>query len=99
MIDGTYTVRAKTPLGKQKGTLAITTEGDRCHALLKLGDKTKALEGPLSGNNATFNGMVKLPFPIGKTDFTIDGTVDGDKLKGVCHTKKFHFDIEGERIA
>ena len=99
MVDGIYDVRAKTPLGKKKGQLAITSEGDICHAVLSIAGKTKELQGPLSGNATTFTGTVKLPFPIGKVDFTIDGTIEGDRLVGVCRTKKFHFDIHGERVA
>ena len=99
MVDGTYTVRAKTPVGKHDGTIKITSAGDTCQGVLTLGGKTKVLEGPLNGNTASFAGTVKMPFPIGKVDFTIEGVIDGDTLKGVCRTKKFHFDIDGERIA
>lgn len=99
MIDGTYAVEAKTPLGKQGGQIVLATEGDVCTADLSIAGKTKRLEGTLSGEEVTFTGSIKLPFPIGEQDFVLTGTVEGDDLKGVCTTKKLKFDITGTRVA
>ncbi len=98
MIDGTYTVGAKTPLGKKGGQLVLVTEGDACHADLTIAGKTKRLEGTISGEDVTFTGSVHLPFPIGNQDFVLTGTVKGDELTGVCRTKKFKFDVSGTRV-
>lgn len=97
MIDGTYTVEAKTPLGKRGGQLVMTTEGDVCTADLSIAGKTKRLLGTLDGENVTFEGKIHLPFPIGNVNWTLTGTVEGDELKGVCRTKKFSFDVHGTR--
>ena len=97
MIDGTYDVTAKTPLGKKAGTLVLVTNGDVCEADLTVAGKTKHLEGTMSGQEVTFEGTVKLPFPIGKVNYTLVGTVEGDELVGTCKTKKFSFDIQGMR--
>ena len=99
MIDGTYDVKAKTPLGKRGGNLVLKTEGDRCDAALTIAGKTKHLSGTLNGDVVTFTGNVHLPFPIGKVDYVLDGTVVGDELKGVCRTKKFKFDVMGTRVS
>lgn len=97
MIDGTYEVKAKTPLGKKAGTLVLVTSGDTCEADLTIKKKTKHLEGTINGEEVTFVGKVKLPFPIGKVNYELVGTVEGDDLVGVCKTKKFSFDIHGTR--
>lgn len=99
MLDGTYDVKAKTPLGKKQGTLVLATEGDVCHADLSIIGMNKHLVGTINGQEVTFEGTVNLPFPIGKTNFTLTGTVEGDVLSGVCKTKKFSFDVSGTRIS
>ena len=99
MIDGTYNVKAKTPLGKKDGTLMLVTEGDACNAELKVAGKTAHLTGVIEGENLSFEGETKLPFPLGKVKYTLVGTVEGDTLQGVCKTKKFSFDINGARVS
>ena len=95
MIDGTYAVEAKTPMGKKDGQLVLATEGSTCIADLTIAGKTKRLQGTLDGENVTFEGSVHLP--VGNVDFTLTGTVVGDELKGVCKAKKFNFDVHGVR--
>lgn len=99
MIDGTYDVSAKTPLGKKKGTIVLAADGDVCNAKLTIMGKTKDLKGSIAGEEVTFEGNVSLPFPIGKVDYVLTGTVEGDDLSGVCKTKKFKFDVNGTRVA
>ena len=99
MIDGTYDVKAKTPLGKKKGTLILTTNGETCEADLTIAGKTKHLTGTLEGETVTFTGSVHLPFPLGNVEYTLSGTVTEDTLSGTCRTKKFSFDVEGTRVA
>lgn len=98
MIDGTYNVKAKTPLGSREGTIVLVTDGSTCVADLTIAGKTAHLTGVLEGETVTFDGTVKMPFPIGKVDYTLSGTVEGDELKGVCRTKKFSFDVLGSRV-
>ncbi len=98
MIDGTYAVLAKTPLGKRKGHLVLATEGDVCYADLTVAGKTKRLEGTLEGEDVTFEGNVRMPFPFGKVAYVLSGTVVGDELNGVCRAKKFAFDVNGTRV-
>jgi hypothetical protein len=99
LIDGTYAVEARTPLGSKSGTLVLASDGDACTADLTVAGKTKRLDGVLEGDVATFGGSVKLPFPFGRLDFTLSGGVVGDVLTGICSTKKFSFDVSGRRIA
>ena len=98
MIDGTYQVEAKTPLGKKKGAVVLQTSDDACIADLQVKKKTKRLEGKLQDELVTFTGDVKLPRPFGKVNFVLAGTVVGDDLFGVCRTKKFSFDVMGTRV-
>lgn len=99
MLDGMYEVIAKTPLGKKKGEILMVTQGDQCVADLTVAGKTKRLTGTVEGEVVTFTGSVNMPFPFGKQEFTLSGTVNGDNLTGECRTKKFHFGVSGTRIA
>ncbi len=99
MIDGTYEVEAKTPLGKRRGDLVMVTEGDVCKATLSIAGKQANLVGSIADDEVSFEGSVKLPFPIGKVAYVLTGTVTGDVLSGVCRTKKFSFDVNGTRVA
>lgn len=77
----------------------LATEGNECHADLSIIGKTKHLVGTIDGQEVTFEGSINMPFPIGKTNFTLTGTVEGDVLTGVCKTKKFSFDVNGTRVS
>lgn len=99
MIDGTYNVQAKTPLGKKAGTLILTTDQSNCNAELSIAGKTTHLVGTIDGELVTFTGKVKLPFPIGEVSYTLEGSVEGDDLKGVCRYKKASFEVSGTRCA
>lgn len=99
MLDGVYEVEAKTPLGKKSGQLILATSGDVCAAELSIAGKTARLEGTIDGTEVTFEGDVRLPFPLGNVRYVLTGTVEGDELTGVCRTKKFSFDVHGVRVA
>ncbi|MDO4806762.1 MAG: hypothetical protein Q4A07_05885 [Coriobacteriales bacterium] len=99
MIDGTYNVSARTPLGAKAGTLVMATNGTTCDADLTIAGKTKHLVGSIDGETVTFEGSIHLPFPIGNVRYVLSGTVKGDTLSGTCRTKKFSFDVQGTRVA
>ena len=99
MIDGTYEVSAKTPLGAKKGRLVLATSGEECTADLSIAGKTKRLVGTIDGDAVVFEGSVKMPFPFGKVNYVLAGSVVGDELVGLCRTKKFSFDVTGMRVA
>lgn len=99
MIDGTYAVEAKTPLGVQQGTLVLSTDQDVCNAELNLAGKTAHAQGDVQGDAVTFTGSIKLPFPIGSVDYVLSGTVEGDALQATFSAKKFTFDVTGTRVA
>lgn len=99
MIDGTYQFNSKTPLGKQKGTIEIATDGPVAAATINAAGKSKHLTGTLDGNKATFAAEVKLPFPFGKLKFNIDGEVVGEELLARVSTKRFKFNVTGTKVA
>lgn len=99
MLDGTYEIATKTPLGTYNGTIVLVTEGQTCNADLSIAGKTAKLVGVLNGEEVTFEGTADLPFPLGKTDYTLVGTVVGDDLSGTFNSKRLKFDVTGKRVA
>ena len=99
MIDGTYDIKAKTPLGKKSGRLVLTTNDTQCEASLEMLNKKTRSMGTVDGDNLVFTGTVNLPFPLGKVNYELTGTVKGDDLEGVFKSKKFTFDVTGIRVA
>lgn len=98
MIDGTYDVEAKTPLGTRRGRVVLATSGTECSADLSVDGKTKRLVGTIEGDTVVFEGSVKMPFPFGRVYYVLAGCVVGDELIGLCRTNKFSFDVTGMRV-
>ncbi len=99
MLDGTYEVKARTPLGKKRGTVVLTSNGNVCDAELHIGKKSKQLQGVFDGEFVMFEGSVKMPRPFGKVEYQLVGTVEGDVLFGILSTKKFKFEVNGSRVS
>lgn len=99
MIDGIYEVKARTPLGKRRGTVVLIANGGVCDADLFIGKKSKHLQGIFDGEFVMFEGAVKMPRPFGKVKYQLVGTVEGDVLFGILSTKKFKFEVNGNRVS
>ena len=99
MLDGMYDLNVDMPLGKKKGKVSITTQGD---------DVVLDLEAPLIGkqsitgklqppNGFTAGGSMRVKL-VGKVDYTAEGKVEGDQLTGVIHSSKGDLTITGTRL-
>lgn len=99
MIDGTYDLVAHTPVGDKDGQIVVSTDGNVCNATLIMLGQTNTAEGTLEGNTASFEGVAKLPFPLGKIKYTLVGTVEGDDLTAEFSGKGMTFTITGTRVA
>lgn len=99
MVDGTYAVEGRTPLGKKKGTLVLATDGGTCTADLDMAGRSKRFEGAVDGDHVSFSGSLKLPFPLGLVNYELECDVVGDELTGTCRSKKFSFAVKGTRTA
>jgi hypothetical protein len=73
-LDGTWNVEINTPMGVQKATVTLKTEGGKV-----TGSCSLQIEGTVNGNTATWPAKITQPFPM-DLEFTV--TAEGDTLTG-----------------
>ena len=80
VIDGTYNVEIRAPMGKVTGILRIKAEGEILSGSYEAHGNAQPLTGTITGNNVTFfTGLGNPPKQI-KLEF--NGTVAGNEITG-----------------
>lgn len=98
MIDGTYNVTVKTPIGMNRGSLKLATEGDSVKASLSLiGMGNLHSTGKVDGDTFTMQGNMRM-FTFGHLAYNIKGQVEGRKLHAIAETSHGTLSIQGTRI-
>lgn len=96
-IDGTFDCTVKTPLGDQKLTLAIQSDGATFSGTASGAMGSGDVSGQVSGNTIQWTQSVTVPMPL-----TLDcqATIDGDTLSGSVGAGAFgSFPLSGTRTA
>lgn len=79
-VDGTWETVVNSPMGQQKATLTLATDGGSLTGTMAGAQGSMALEdGKVDGNTATWTANMTNPMPI-KLEFT--ATVEGDEISG-----------------
>ena len=96
-LDGKWEIVINSPLGAQKATLDIATDGAALTGTQQAAQGSGPLEnGKVDGNNVAWSANISSPMPLA-LDFT--GTVDGDKLSGSVKAGAFgSFPFNGNRV-
>jgi hypothetical protein len=95
-VDGKYKISMKTPMGVKDGYLTIDTSGgDVSGVLTILGKDNPYSGGTQEGNTVKFSGT--FASIMGKTPYDGEGTIDGDAIDGVSHTKMGDMPLVGTR--
>jgi hypothetical protein len=97
-IDGKWEITINSPLGAQKATLDLATDGASLTGTQQAAQGSGPLEnGKVDGSTLTWSAKISSPMPM-TLDFT--GTVDGDKLSGSVKAGSFgSFPFTGSRSA
>ncbi len=97
-VDGKWEIVINSPMGAQKATLDITTNGNSLTGTQTAQQGSGPLEnGKVDGNNLSWSAKITNPLPL-TLDFT--GTVEGDKLSGSVKAGSFGpFPFTGSRTA
>jgi len=97
VISGKYAITMKTALGPKRGTLTLSSEGDRLSGLLEImGQKNERSNGRIIGNVCEFTGEIKTL--MGKISFVVRGTIEDGKLNAIAETKSGKMEINGMQI-
>ena len=96
MIDGTYNVMLKTPMGVKKGELIFSGEDSvMTGKLVVMGNDNLFETVSIDGNHFIFTGEIKTA--MGKVPYECIGNVDGDNIEGIAKTKKGNLSLSGKR--
>lgn len=97
-IDGKWEITINSPLGAQKATLDLKTDGTSLSGSQQAAQGSGPLEnGKVDGNSLSWSAKISSPMPM-TLDFS--GTVDGDKLSGSVKAGSFgSFPFTGNRVA
>ena len=94
--DGSWNVTMNTPMGAQKATLVLATNGGTLTGQMQGAQGNLDLnDGKVDGDTLTWSANMTQPMPI-KLEFT--GKVDGDKISGSVKLGAFgNASFEGTR--
>jgi hypothetical protein len=85
--DGTWEITVKTPLGAQKSTLVLATEGDTLTGEQSgNGDSGPIYAGTIEGDSVSWKVDVTKPFSL-SIEFT--ATIEGDAISGKAKAPGF----------
>lgn len=87
MLDGTYGIQMRTPVGPKKGALTLSTQGGLVSGILEiLGTSNPITGGKASGNRCRFRGEIKTAF--GSVAYEAEGQVDGRHADGAVQNRQ-----------
>src|SRR6201985_23867 len=97
-VDGKWEIVINSPMGAQKATLDLKTDGGTLSGTQSAAQGSGPLEnGKVDGNALTWSAKITSPMPM---TLEFAGTVDGDKLSGSVKAGSFgSFPSAGNRTA
>ncbi|GAB1262552.1 hypothetical protein [Aurantivibrio plasticivorans] len=97
-VDGTWEVSMNTPMGEQKGTLTLSTEGGSLTGRMETAMGAEDIaDASVDGNNAKWSIALTKPMPV---TLKFDATVDGDTISGKVSLGMFgSSDLTGTRAS
>jgi len=96
-VDGTWETVVKSPLGDQKSTIVVKSDGNSWTGTStgQMGT-TEITDGTLEGNTIKWTMQMTVPMPM---TLTCEATVDGDSITGSIGAGAFgSFPMTGHRI-
>ena len=95
-VDGTYDCTVKSPLGDQKLTLAVTSQGDSFTGQASGAMGASDVQGSVNGDTLAWKQQMTSPMPM---TLDISATVDGDTITGSVGAGAFgSFPLSGTRV-
>lgn len=96
-VDGTFDVTVKSPLGDQKSTLTVKSEGNTFTGTNSGAMGSSDISGQVDGDTLTWKQEMTVPMPM-TLDMKV--TIDGDTVNGTVGAGAFgSFSLTGTRTA
>jgi hypothetical protein len=96
-VDGTYDVTVKSPLGDQKSTLTVKSDGATFTGTNSGAMGSNDVSGTVDGNTLAWKQEMTVPMPM---TLDMSATVDGDTITGTVGAGAFgSFPMSGTRTA
>jgi hypothetical protein len=98
-VDGTYETVVKSPMGDQKATLTVKSDGDSWTGTQSGAQGTTDItDGTIHGGNVIrWSINITVPMPMTLTN---EATIDGDTITGTVTAGAFgSFPLSGTRVA
>jgi hypothetical protein len=96
-VDGTYDVTVKSPLGDQKSTLTVKSDGATFTGTNSGAMGSNDVSGTVDGNTLAWKQEMTVPMPM---TLDMSATVDGDTITGTVGAGAFgSFPMNGTRTA
>lgn len=96
-VDGTYDVTVKSPLGDQKSTLTVKSDGTTFTGTNDGALGSSEVSGEVSGNTLSWKQQITVPMPM---TLDMNATVEGDSMSGTVGAGAFgSFGLVGARKA
>jgi len=96
-VDGVWECVTKSPLGDQKSTVTVKSNGDGWTGTnVGAMGTAEITDGKISGNTLTWTMQMTVPMPM---TLTCEATIDGDSLTGTVGAGAFgSFPMTGTRV-
>lgn len=96
-VDGTYDVVVKSPLGDQKSTLTVKSEGSTFTGTNSGAMGSSDVSGEVNGNTLTWKQQMTVPMPM---TLDMNVVIEGDTVSGNVGAGAFGtFPLTGSRVA
>lgn len=96
--DGVWETVTNTPMGQQKATMTLATDGDVLTGTLASAQGTTTIkDGKVDGDKLTWKADIESPMPM---TLSFSATVDGDAISGNVALGAFgNASFEGKRAS
>ena len=96
-LNGTYKIVTESQMGKTEATFNFKTDGNVVTGTNAVMGQTLTIQdGKIDGNSFEFKE--KMDSPMGASDFTFKGTIDGDQISGNIITQMGTTPFKGGRV-
>jgi hypothetical protein len=94
-LDGTWNIEITSPMGPQKATLELKTDGGKLTGTQSGAQGSNSFEGKADGDSANWSANVTSPMPM-TLEFNV--TASGDTMSGTVKAGSFgSFPLKGTR--